>query len=265
LLRVELQNAAPRRGVWWDPTRPGHGIDLQPVFGGHSLVFATYDDSGESRWYLASGRIEAGRFVGSGEGLMLMRRADALSAPTADPKRSGSLELVFGIDAGHPACRARAAKSNQLALFRFRLGGRDESWCIEPVPLPAGVPERDVNGAWYGGGGDSGWGLSVVSAGNGPGAMLSAILYYHDPDGWPRWALGGGPRSDSGAAISMFEYHLDCGDDCRSVRPSSREAGEIDLRTAGWCGAPELRAAIRLGRFQRDEFALKQVSEKRCY
>lgn len=270
LMRVDLQQTSPRRGVWWDPSRPGHGIDLQPVEGGHSLVFATFDDAGDSRWYLATGHIAQNRFTASDEGLMLMRRRDPMRAPAADPQARGFVSIDFAIDASHPACRARAADATQLALFQVTRGGRSESWCIEPYPLTAGVPEVDVNGTWYGGRNDSGWGLSIFHGGGGEHSVISALLYFHDADGWPRWAMGGGLGATHGAALTMFDYRLDCAA-CARPKTLARPLGDLTLRAAGWCGAPELRASAALVApqsgidFQREEVELNLVSQRRCY
>jgi hypothetical protein len=269
LLRMDLHRAAPRRGIWWDPSRPGSAIDLQSVEGSYSLVFSSYDDAGKSRWYLASGHIEQQKFHANGDGLLLMRKRDPLAQPTPDKRFSGRVGIDFSIDATHPACRARDAKAAQLALFSVRRDGRDEVWCIEPFPLPAGVPERDVSGAWYGGRNDSGWGLSVVHAGTDTQSMISAVLYFHDAEGWPRWALGSARSGADGASLMMYAHERDCGS-CQKPVSHAVELGEMRLRLGGWCGAPELRAAIELNGatampFHREEMALHPVALPRCY
>lgn len=271
LLRFDLHRAAPRRGIWWDPSHPGHAIDLASLDGAHSLVFSTYDAAGKSRWYLASGRIEHDRFRANADGLLLMRRKDALAAPTADARHGGDVAIDFSIDATHPVCRARTATATQLALFSLRRNGRETQWCIEPFPLPAGVPEHDVNGTWFGGTNDSGWGLSLLNAGSERPTLVSALLYFYDAAGWPRWALGSGRSGEHGASLTMFDFNRNCAD-CKDVKTAVREIGELNLRFHGWCGAPEVRAKFNLGvtddasiRFQRDEMPLKMLTQPRCY
>ncbi|MCC6560964.1 MAG: hypothetical protein IT478_06380 [Xanthomonadales bacterium] len=269
LLRIELQPVHPRRGLWWDPSHPGHALDLQPVAGGHSAVFATYDAAGASRWYLASGRIERGQFATTIDGLQLMRRDPALSAPKADRAHAGSIRVDFSVDASHPVCRARQAAAAQLALLSVQHAGRAERWCIEPVALPAGVPDQDVNGVWYGGSGDSGWGLSVLRSGASGRGLISAMLYFHDDAGWPRWAMGAGANGIGGATLTMHDYSLACRD-CADASPRAQALGELRLRIGGWCGAPELRASFELGgadaalAFQRQDMPLQRLSQSRC-
>ncbi|MBI2398850.1 MAG: hypothetical protein HYV17_13730 [Xanthomonadales bacterium] len=269
LTRIELQPVLPRRGLWWDPSHAGSALDLQPVPGGYSAVFATYDEAGASRWYLATGRIEGQRFVSAAGGLQLMRRDPAMAPPHPDRALGGRIDIDFSVAAEHPACKRRSAGAAQLALLSVQLPGRTESWCIEPVGLLAGVPEHDVNGVWYGGSGDSGWGLSVVSAGDEGRGLVSAMLYFHDREGWPRWAMGAGALGVDGATLTMHGYSQRCRD-CRNPETTAQALGELRLRVGGWCGEPELRARLELGdgdpglRFQRPEMPLQRISESRC-
>ncbi|MBK7145348.1 MAG: hypothetical protein IPH76_09110 [Xanthomonadales bacterium] len=198
-----------------------------------------------------------------------MRRDPALSAPKADRAHSGSIRIDFSVDASHPVCRARQAAAAQLALLSVQHAGRAERWCIEPVALPAGVPDQDVNGVWYGGSGDSGWGLSVLSSGASGRGLISAMLYFHDDAGWPRWAMGAGANGIGGATLTMHDYSLACRD-CADASPRAQALGELRLRIGGWCGAPELRASFELGgadaslAFQRQDMPLQRLSQSRC-
>lgn len=269
VLRLSLQSGDPRRGLWWDPSRPGHALDLQPILGGHSAVWATFDDDGQSRWYLATGRIAAQRFVAGKDGLQLMRRDPALSAPKPDPNHAARIAVDFSIDARHPVCARRKAEATQLALLTVSDTRGTGQWCIEPVALPAGLPDADVNGTWYGGANDSGWGLTVVASGAAESRLMSAMLYYHDAEGWPRWAMGAARAGDHGASLSMHDYAQACVG-CADAKLAARPLGELRLRAAGWCGQPELRASFDLAadanrRFVRGEAGLQRVTESRCH
>jgi hypothetical protein len=269
LLRITLPAGLPRRGLWWDPSHPGHALDLQSIPGGHSVVFATFDDRGDSRWYLASGRITRDVFAAGNEGLQLMRRNPALAVPRPDPNHAARIVVDFSIDVRHPACAQRKAEALQLALLTVSDARRTLNWCIEPVALPEGLPEADVNGTWYGGVNDSGWGLTVIASGAAESRLVSAMLYYHDAQGWPRWAMGASRAGDTGAVLSMHAYALACVA-CANAKLLARPIGDMRLRHSGWCGQPELRAAFDLTadaelRFQRDESALDHVTEPRCH
>ena len=269
VLRVALQPGDPRRGLWWDPSRPGHALDLQPILGGHSAVFSTFDDDGQSRWYLATGRIAAQRFVAGKDGLQLMRRDPALSAPKPDPRHAGRIAIDFAVDARHPVCAQRRAEAAQLAVLTVSDARGTRQWCIEPVALPPGLPDADVNGTWYGGANDSGWGLTVVASGAAESGLMSAMLYYHDAEGWPRWAMGAARAGQTGAALSMHDYAQTCVG-CADAKLTARPLGELRLRAAGWCAQPELRASFELTtdpnrRFVRGEAGLQRVTESRCH
>jgi hypothetical protein len=269
VLRVALQPGEPRRGLWWDPSHPGHALDVQPIQGGHSAVFATFDAQGRSRWMLATGHISQRRFVASKAGLQLMRRDPALSAPKPDPRHAARIAVDFSVDARHPACAARKAQATQLALLSISDARGRLNWCIEPVALPAGVPDADVNGTWYGGANDSGWGLTVVASGEADTRLTSALLYYHDAEGWPRWAMGAARAGEGGAALTMHDYQQSCVG-CSEVTLSARPLGELRLRASGWCAQPELRAAFEINAdatraFVREEAVLQRVTEARCH
>lgn len=269
VLRVALQPGEPRRGLWWDPSHPGHALDVQPIQGGHSAVFATFDAQGRSRWLLATGHISQRRFVASKAGLQLMRRDPALSAPKPDPGHTARIAVDFSVDARHPACAARKAQATQLALLSISDARGRLNWCIEPVALPAGVPDADVNGTWYGGANDSGWGLTVVASGEADTRLTSALLYYHDAEGWPRWAMGAARAGEGGAALTMHDYQQSCVG-CSEVTLSARPLGELRLRASGWCAQPELRAAFEMNAdatraFVREEAVLQRVTEARCH
>lgn len=269
LLRITLPAGPPRRGLWWDPGHPGHALDLQPVTGGHSAVFATFDEQGDSRWYLASGRITQDLFVASKDGLQLMRRNPAVSAPKSDPRMAGRISIDFSVDARHPACARRQAAAAQLALLTVVAGQRRVDWCIEPVAMPGGIPDADVNGTWYGGANDSGWGLSVHASGEGASRLMSAMLYFHDREGWPRWAMGAARAGESGATLVMHHYTQGCVG-CADGKLTAHVLGDLRLRPDGWCARPELRADADLSAdpelsFRRGEMPLTRLSEARCH
>ena len=131
------------------------------------------------------------------------------------------------------------------------------------------MPDADVNGTWYGGANDSGWGLTVVASGEADTRLTSALLYYHDAEGWPRWAMGAARAGEGGAALTMHDYQQSCVG-CSEVTLSARPLGDVRLRASGWCAQPELRAAFEMNAdatraFVREEAVLQRVTEARCH
>jgi hypothetical protein len=67
----------------------------------------------------------------------------------------------------------------------------------------------------------------------------------------------------------MHDYAQGC-IGCTDTRLQPRVIGELRLRTDGWCGRPELRAAFDLAAgnadvlFQRGESPLQRVTQARC-
>ena len=53
--RYRIGSIIPKDGLWWNPARSGHGVDVQYDGVNLIMVWYTYNNDGTPTWYLASG------------------------------------------------------------------------------------------------------------------------------------------------------------------------------------------------------------------
>jgi len=194
----------PTRGMYWDRSRSGHGFDLQRIGENWFFLMYTYRPDNTPLWYLATGNVEDGVF----SGLASQFDYDPGRSPPqqAIAGTGGPIRIDFGA-AGEPgdhACNDGVDRGNALstALFDFHLDGQQGQWCVEPFVFANGHPTPDFTGSWYNSA-DTGWGLTIVTQGNGGAETLMVVLYYYDAEQQPRWALGSASNVDFGNAIEV--------------------------------------------------------------
>jgi YVTN family beta-propeller protein len=221
----------PMGGLWYNPARSGHGIDLQ--YGGDQqfVTWYTYNDDGTPTWYQAVGP-----------------RANPW---TADLKRYtwngsavvGALRMNFS-DAAH-------------ASFEWRLGSRSgsEPFVAELGNYTPSNPNR--NGTWYHAA-EPGWGLSIYTGGD----ARVAVMYFYDGNGQPRWVLG----QSSNAAVermAMLSFRGFC-PDCSALSPTGSNGGHIDFAfdgaRAGSVVTDVFTATQPAARWQRGPVAIQPLS-----
>jgi acetyl esterase/lipase len=276
IYRGELPVAAPQRGLWWDRQHSGHGLDLQPVAGRWMLTLATYDSAGEPVWYAALGQIVGNRFEAERGALTRYRYAMDRDPPQRkNVQQSGDVSIRFGLAGDQGACAKDGVDRRDavaLAELALSIEGRDSLWCIEPMRFAeAGVARSDVNGLWYAGPGDTGWGISLVERGVDGRSLGVAYVYYYDADGEPRWALGTAPVVDGNARYSLKEFAGYC-PGCERKPISSKPVGEFVHRLDGYCGDVHGTGEVDIGnsksdqsRFVRSRFPMDRISTAACY
>jgi acetyl esterase/lipase len=274
IYRGAMRAAAPRRGLWWDRSRSGHGVDLQPVGGRWMLTLATYDRDGAPVWYAALGRIDGRRFVVEPRGLTRYRYAlDHDPRQRRDDARSGDVSIRFGLGHDQGACADGVDRRGALSLAELALSidGRATRWCIEPMAFgDSGVPAADANGLWYAGPGDSGWGISIAEQGVDGKSVGVAYVYYYDAAGEPRWAMGSAPVVDGNARYALRAFRGAC-PGCAPVKIQSAAVGEFVQRLDGFCaavggtGSLGIAAPGDASRFVRERFAMNRLSTAACY
>jgi len=193
---------APATGLWFNPARSGHGLDLQRVGGQLVATWYTYDDAGEPTWYLA-----AGPFSNPWRG-ELARYVWNPATGSAVASTVGELTLTF--------------TEAKRVTFSWRLGTRSGS---EPMQTffdtPAlATPER--SGIWFDPN-EPGWGLSLYSTGD----QLVSGLYFYDGGNQPRWLLGVGSNR-SGGTVSLQSYRGSC-PHCDYAPPTEAAGGSLVL------------------------------------
>lgn len=156
----------PTQGFWWNPERPGHGIDLQ-ITEGNTLfaIWYTYQQNRLPIWYLGSHDF-------SGNSWSSTMEAYRWDGDQDIPQSVGQFGLDF-TDSTH----ARF-------WWQFDQQQRHE----EPYELfhfSSEKPSFDYSGVYYQIT-RPGYGLSLATQGN----TEFSVLYFFDQDGQPTWVTG---------------------------------------------------------------------------
>lgn len=196
--------AAVRSGMWWNPGRPGHGIDLHLAGDTLFLVWYTYTDEGLPVWYLAAAPWEGETWTAT-----LDQYTWSPVSKSAQPAPAGSVTLRFS-DTTH-------------ASFEWSLGAEQGAEPFELFQIAGAIAPEDHTGHWWVPQ-EPGYGLTL----NNQGSFEFAVLYFYDQSGFARWALGdnGGEMSET---LELRSYISAC-PSCADLATSSALAGTIDRR-----------------------------------
>lgn len=191
----------PRAGLWFNPARSGHGLDIQVAGEQLVVLWYTYGEDRRPLWYLASGpRAQPFR-------AQLDRYRWDPATGRANPSAAGELTLDFS-----DARRAR---------FDWRLGEQSGSEPLQAFAIGEGLASPERTGTWFASS-EPGWGLSVHTE----GGVRATVLYFYDSDQQPRWALGSGAAADT--RVELLGYSGFC-PGCPHQAPATRPAGSLDL------------------------------------
>ena len=201
---VTPPQGSPTRGMYWDRSRSGHGFDLQRIGENWFFLMYTYHPDNTPLWYLATGEVKDGVFAGTASQFDFDPGRSPPQRAIADT--GGPIRIDFGAasEPGDHACNDGVDRDSALstALFDFDLDGQQGQWCVEPFVFANDRPTPDFTGSWYNSE-DVGWGLTIVTQGNGGDETLMVVLYYYDAEQQPRWALGSASGVDFGSEISV--------------------------------------------------------------
>lgn len=219
--------AEVKLGPWFDRARNGHGIDIQRSGDTFLINLYTFDQGGEPEWFAAQGAVVADGFT---QPLLRFVNDGDSQRPAARAQTVGSLQLRFDVPASAPACADGTDRSGAgtLAELSFSIGAEQHRWCVEPL-LPANAAaERSMDGTWWGGPEDSGWGLTTYFLPQ-PGALVSAnLLYFYDASGMPRWSIAQTVDDDFALATRWVSYRGYCRS-CPTVPLAARDGGPLTL------------------------------------
>lgn len=218
--------APPSSGAWYDRDRDGHGLDLVRL--GERVVgtFFTFAADGQPWWYTIDGSWQEDHGVLE---LLEFRAGPGGSLPPQLVARHPGVEMRAVADAAVCGAGRPRPGASELVDFRFRLDGEELRWCLEPLLPGAGPAEAALNGVWYGGEQDRGWGLVSYFFGSEDDLRGFQSLYLYDADGHPRWAFAAGAVGD-GAMQPPFGFAHGY---CRSCTPQPLQlhaAGTASLR-----------------------------------
>ena len=250
-------------GLGYDRSRDGHGFELHKAGDLWILYFYTFDRRGDPEWYLGTGTMVDGVLQGDFQRYTYDESANPQAS--ADPTFDGEFSLDFTRGLEAPACNDGVNRDDarQVSEFTWRIGDDAGAWCTELLdfnPEPGDDPY--YGGIWYGGPGDSGYGFTMAHMGD----QVTALVYYYDSDGQPRWALGSAGEDRLSITLNQFLGY------CRScpvfpVEPTVAGALNLDRDFTRQPDAGFDRAGLDLvyqqppfGVFRRD-FTLYRLSD----
>lgn len=226
-------------GLWFNPVRSGHGLDIQHAGSNMVATWYTYNDDGSPTWYLSVGP-RANPYVAT------LKRY-TWNGTAAVEQNAGELRLTF--------------TSATQGSMRWTLGARTGTEPIQSLLIGSGFANPDRTGTWYAPT-EPGWGLSIHS----DASVRASVLYFYDGAGQPRWSLGVGVNSAS-ETLAMQNYRGFC-PDCAATPTTTSAAGQIAFAysgaRAGQANIDIASAATPNARWQRNatiapltEFALR--------
>ncbi|MCB1561094.1 MAG: hypothetical protein KDI75_08380 [Xanthomonadales bacterium] len=228
----------PASGIYFDPARNGHGVNLLRVPGledYYFVVFYTFDASGRPEFYTSGGPLVDGVFVPSraanGDSLFRPVYVPGATPPNQvdnSPGFNGQIRIDFNEAASSPACRdgwpGRAMDGHQ-AVMSWTINAESEQWCIQPISPPPPNGE-DYSNLW-GNLSDAGWGLFTLSFPSGAEDTISLVMYYPDATGHGRWAIHDiSPFAGGNGSTGLLEIQGYC-------RTCERPAEPLDQRPVG--------------------------------
>jgi len=222
---AESKEFVPAAGNWFNPARPGHGLDIQRSGDLLAITWYTYADDGTPTWYQTSGPLlnaksgdkGTGGFVGE-----LLRFSWNHQVGEAGFETAGSLALTFA-DKRH-------------ATLEWTLGTSSGSEPVEFFAFAEGDTIVDFTGMWFDGG-EPGYGLSVASQGD----TRAVVVFFYDAAGFARWALGSGDNGIE-SVVELLSFSGFC-PGCDWVEPTTVPAGGIQFAfTAQTAGLVNLSA-----------------------
>lgn len=237
------------RGMWFNPARDGHGIDVHTAGDTGFLVWYTYEDGHKPVWYQAVGTLRDNQIHGD-----LLR----FSLDPGEP-----LELAGDCTAAHsnPRCEdvgeaMFTALSQDTGLFHWTLDGQPGGERFEVLKASSAPADRHT-GHWYPPL-EPGWGLTV----NQQGAVEFGVLYFYDETGDPTWALG--VQDDTPGLVPLDQFTGFC-PSCPWVRTSGKRVGDytrsFSTLTQGAVDVDvDLRPPLK-GAWQREEAEIQMLSE----
>lgn len=247
-LSVDATAGEPATGLWFSPEFDGHGFDLQRIDDRYIVVFYTYLETGEPVWYFSVAAESEGVISGS---FGLFRYNADLVPPQQLANEPGDFSIDFVETGEGSVCSEAGARpgQEQLALFNWKLNGKEGHWCVTPLLQQDQNHYQDFTGLWWAGPEDQGWGLSLDYQGFGELRTEVAVLFYYDAGGFPRWAFGvtgeGGAVSD----ILMQNFKGYCRD-CPFKEIEALDAGflshEIRIENGAPLGISNLDMTYRL-------------------
>ena len=204
--------AYPKKGLWWNPEKNGSGFDIELSGSNLSVIWYTYDKDTHPVWYLASAPY-------SGHGWKANIKQYSWNGQSAASTDVGVMEMSFSND--------------MQAKLSWALDGFSGDETISYLSFTNTSSNPGYSGIWYQPA-NPGSGVTFVDQ----GSVTSAVLYFYDDQGKPRWALSNASgliKSSPGDYSYQLETYLggSC-PYCAYSMPSPVPVGELvmDLSSA---------------------------------
>lgn len=193
----------PTAGLWFNPERSGHGMDIQLSNKNLVLVWYTYNQDGSPNWYLAVAEHKKNW------------KADLYQYTWDFDKRETTGTIVGELNVDFE-------NANQ-AKFQWVIGDKSGSENIQRFSFSSSKTIQEYTGTYYDPA-DSGWGISV----NTQGDTQLTVIYYYDENGQPRWALGDNSTSIK-SSTDMLSYKGFC-PSCEWIQTSNQKIGTVEMK-----------------------------------
>jgi len=176
-LSAQSSQINPHPGLWRIPTRPGSGFDIELTSNNDLfMIWYTYTEQGDSRWYLASGDFNDATWTED------VREFNWDGSQTTSTQ-VGNVTINF--------------QDNNHATISWSLNGNQGTEPIEFFQFENSAQQQA--GTWYQPT-LSGYGLTHVQQ----GSIQVNVLYFYDSTGNPVWTVGSSGVFATTVAMDIF-------------------------------------------------------------
>jgi len=183
-------------GLWWNPAEPGTALILdRNQRGATYAAWATYDDNGDSTWFVMTNSRPSAD--GGVEGAAYTLRGQPFTQP--------QLDTAFGAEVvGRFHLKFTNASNGE---FNYQVNGRSGRMPIQrfEVRKPNGTVCRQIRNIQQIDG-LIGWGINLEGDSFQTGCAVHATLLTYDNEGKPMMVFGGLGLDDSGSKLSGTVY-----------------------------------------------------------
>ncbi len=160
----------PYAGLWYDPARSGHGMDLQQAGNTMVATWYTYNEDGTSHWYQASGELVGDSWTGQ------LYQTEWNPGGDLIIEFVGSMTMDFS--------------DRSTAAFSWQIGDETGTEPFIRFEFSSGFTGQNYTGLWFDSD-DVGWGISVDSLVD----ARAMLIFFYDADNQPRWVIGSGANA----------------------------------------------------------------------
>lgn len=186
-------------GMYFNPARDGHGVDIHTAGDQAFLVWFTYGPDRQPVWYFAQGAYEENQVIAD-----LLRFTDD---SRDDPETVGQVIVTFLDEAS--------------ALFSWTLDGEPGGEAFQYLKAGGEAPPKQPTGHWFPPS-QSGWGMTF----NAQGDTEFGVVYFYDDQDQPVWALGV-KDAPAGQTIDLLQFKGVC-PGCDWAPQSDQAAGSLE-------------------------------------